>query len=149
MKIVFLEDVPGTAHVGEVKEVKGGFARNFLLPRNLAAPATPDMLRRAEQKAKAEERRQAALDSEAQKLLDRFTDIPLVIRARVGEQGRLYGSVTAADIAEELSRIAGTEVDRHNIELAEPIRAIGDHEVSIRLTHNVRSVVRLKVEALE
>lgn len=149
MKIVFLEDVPGTAHIGEVKEVKGGFARNFLLPRNLAAPATPDMLRRADQKAKAEERRQAVLDGEAQKLLDHFTDIPVVIHARVGEQGRLYGSVTAADIAEELSRIVGTEVDRHNIELAEPIRSIGDHEVPIRLTRNVHSVVRLKVEAVE
>jgi large subunit ribosomal protein L9 len=146
VKVVFLEDVPGTARVGEVREVKNGFARNFLLPRSLAAAATPEMLKRAEIKSKAEERRQAGLDNEARSILARIGENPLTIRARVGEQGRLYGSVTAADIAEELSRRAGEEFDRRRIELAEPIREAGEHEVSLRLTRNVHGTVKVVVE---
>lgn len=146
MKVVFLEDVPGTAQVGEVKVVKNGFARNFLLPRRLAAPATPPALQHAEARAKAEEKRQAALDHEAQRLLDRFADVPLTIKARVGEQGRLYGSVTAADIAEELEKLLHGEFDRRRIELAEPIREVGTYRVPIRLTRNVQGVVELTVE---
>lgn len=146
MKVVFLEDVPGTARVGEVREVKNGFARNFLLPRTLAAPATPEMLKRAEVKAKAEERRQAALDNEAHAILARIGANPLTIRARVGEQGRLYGSVTAADIATELSKLTTDEFDRRRIELAEPIREAGEHEVGLRLTRNVHGTVKILVE---
>lgn len=146
MKVVFLEEVPGTAHIGETKQVKNGFARNYLLPRNLAAPATPEMLRQADVKAKAEERRQAALDSQANDLLERIIGAPITVRARVGEQGRLYGSVTAADIADELAKLAGVEIDRRRIELPEPIREVGEHEVPIRLTRNVHGVLTVKVE---
>lgn len=145
MKVVFLDDVPGTARVGEVKEVKNGFARNYLLPRSLAAAATPNMLKRAEVKARAEERRQAALDSEAQRLLERFSGTPVTIRARAGEHDRLYGSVTAADIAEELSRLTGEEFDRRRIELPEPIRELGDYQVTVRLSRNVHGTVQLTV----
>ncbi|MGI8552040.1 MAG: 50S ribosomal protein L9 [Dehalococcoidia bacterium] len=147
MKVVFLEDVPGTAHVGEVKQVKNGFARNYLLPRSLAAAATPEMLQRAEQKAKAEERKQAALDAEARKLLNRFTGSIVTIHARVGEQNRLYGSVTSADIAEELSKLIGEVFDRRRIELAEPIRETGEFEIPIRMTRNVHGTVKVRVEA--
>ncbi|HVC31799.1 MAG TPA: 50S ribosomal protein L9 [Steroidobacteraceae bacterium] len=146
MKVVFLEDVPGTARVGEVREVRNGFARNFLLPRTLAAPATVEMLKRAEVKAKAEERKQSALDNDARSILARIGEQPLTIRARVGEQGRLYGSVTAADIAEELSKLTKEEFDRRRIELAEPIREAGEHEVTLRLTRNVHGTVKVLVE---
>ena len=149
MKVVFLEDVPGTAQVGEVKVVKNGFARNFLLPRRLAAPATPPALQQAQARAKAEEKRQAVLDSDAQRLLERFVDVPLTVKARVGEQGRLYGSVTAADIAEQLEKLLGGEFDRRKIELAEPIREIGSYRVPVRLTRNVQGVIDLTVEPEE
>jgi large subunit ribosomal protein L9 len=149
MKVVFLEDVLGTAQVGEVKVVKNGFARNYLLPRSLAAPASAQAIQHAGARAKAEEKRQAALDSEAQRQLERFTGVPITIRARVGEQGRLYGSITAADIAEELGKLTGEEFDRRRIELAEPIREIGEHRVAVRLTRNVHGTVELTVEAQE
>src|SRR5579884_2526980 len=97
MKVVFIEEVVGTAVPGEVKEVKNGFARNYLLPRGLAIPATKAALQRAEALAKKEEKRQAALDAEARRVVEQLEGKPIVIRARVGEQGRLYGSVTAAD----------------------------------------------------
>jgi large subunit ribosomal protein L9 len=149
VKVVFLEDVPGTAQVGEVKAVKNGFARNYLLPRNLASPATPDAIQHASALAKVEEKRQAALDSDAQKQLDKLTDAAITVKARVGEQGRLYGSITAGDIADELSKLIGEEFDRRKIELAEPIREIGEYHVSIRMTRNVHGAVDLTVVAEE
>lgn len=145
MKVVFLEDVPGTAQVGEVKVVKNGFARNYLLPRNLARPATVDAVQHATALARVEERKQNALDSEAQKQIDRFTGSPVTVRARVGEQGRLYGSVTAGNIADEISKLIGEEFDRRKIELSEPIREVGEYRVPIRMTRNVHGVVDVSV----
>ncbi len=145
MKVVFLEDVPGTGQVGEIKVVRNGFARNYLLPRNLAAAATPNAIQHATALARVEERRQAALDAEAEKQLARFAGAPVTIRARVGEQGRLYGSVTAGDIAAAVSQIIGEEFDRRKIELPEPIRETGEYQVPIRMTRNVHGSVEVSV----
>lgn len=146
MKVVFLQDVEGTARIGEIKEVKNGFARNYLLPRGLAAPATPDVIRRAQARAEREAKRQAALDAEARNVAAKLEGVTLTISARVGEQGKLYGSVTAADIAEAAARVAGAEVDRHQILLAEPIKELGTYTVTYRLTRNVS--VDLTVEVV-
>jgi large subunit ribosomal protein L9 len=144
MKVVFLQNVEGSGRIGEIKEVADGFARNFLLPRRLAAPATPDAVKRAEALAAAEARRQAELDEEARTLAEKLT-APIVITVRAGEQGRLYGSVTAADIAEEASKLAGQEVDRHLMVLEEPIKEVGTYEIPLRLTHNVEAMVMVEV----
>lgn len=149
MKVVFLEEVLGTAVPGEVKEVKNGFARNYLLPRGLAIPATKEALQRAQALAKKEEKRQAALDAEARRLTEQLEGRTITIRARVGEQGRLYGSVTAADIAEKLSEILGVEFDRHRILLTQPIREVGTHMVTLRLTRNVSYQLAVTVEEIE
>src|SRR5690606_29233689 len=100
MKVVFLETVEGSGDMGEVKTVAPGYARNYLLPRGLAAPATPHVLKRAERLRELEEERQRAQDEHARELLGKLEGKALVIGVRVGEQGRLYGSVTNADIAE-------------------------------------------------
>jgi large subunit ribosomal protein L9 len=149
MKVVFIEEVVGTAVPGEVKEVKNGFARNYLLPRGLAIPATKAALQRAEALAKKEEKRQAALDAEARRVVEQLEGKPIVIRARVGEQGRLYGSVTAADIAAKLSEILGTEFDRRRIVLHEPIREVGSRPVPLRLTRNITHTIDVEVEPEE
>ena len=146
MKVVFLEEVLGTAVPGDVKDVKDGFARNYLLPRGLAIPATKEALRRAEALAKKEDRRQATLDSEARRLVERLEGQRIVIRARVGEQGRLYGSVTAADIAAKLSEILEDEFDRRRVLLQEPIREVGSRAVTLRLTRNVTHQIEVEVE---
>ncbi len=146
MKVVFIEEVLGTAVPGEVKEVRGGFARNYLLPRGLALPATKDALRRAEVMSTKEETRQAGLDAEARKLLDKLEGRQVVIHARVGEQGRLYGSVTAADIAVKLEEIIGSEFDRRRILLHQPIREAGTRTVTLRLTRNVNHPLEIVVE---
>jgi large subunit ribosomal protein L9 len=149
LKVVFLEDVPGTAQVGEIKAVKNGFARNFLLPRQLASPATPEAIERANALARVEEKRQAGLDSEAQQQLDKVSGNTITVTARVGEQGRLYGSITASDIAAEIGRVIGEEFDRRKIELAEPIREIGEYQVAVRMTRNVHGTLDVAVVAEE
>jgi large subunit ribosomal protein L9 len=148
MKVVFLQDVPLTARVGEIKEVKNGYARNFLLPRGMALPATKAYMEKAQAAARAEERRQASLDEDARTLAARIGTEPLRLQARVGETGRLYGSVTAQDIAEGLSQRAGREVDRHIVQLGEPIRQVGEYTVHVRLTRNVAADIPVIVEGL-
>ena len=152
MKVVFLETVEGSGTRGEVKTVAAGYARNFLLPRGLAAPATPTLLQRAETLAQEEEERQRLLDEQAQELVGKLEGHRLVIPVRVGEQGRLYGSVTHGDIAEKAGEILGEELDRRRILLPEAIRQVGVYTVPIRLSRNVtaeQEVVVVDVEAPE
>ena len=147
MKVVFLEEVEGSAHVGEVKVVKNGFARNFLLPRGLAVPATKPNLQRAEKLAHTETLRQEKLDSGARVVAARIAGHTLTITAHVGEQGRLFGSVTAMDIASRLSELAGEDVDHRQVLLGQAIRTTGRQEVRVRLTRNVFATITVDVQA--
>jgi len=144
VKVVFLETVEGSGTMGEVKDVARGYARNYLLPRGLAAPATPQVLARAERLREIEEERQRAEDEKAQGLVGKF-ESPIVVTARVGEQGRLYGSVTNADIAEKAGEILGEDLDRRRILLPEAIRRVGVYTVGIRLSRNVTPEVQVVV----
>ena len=146
MKVVFLKDVEGSGKVGEIKNVADGFARNFLLPRGLAAPATATAIKKGEAAAAAEARRQAQLDEQAQTLADKLA-AGVTITAKAGRKGRLFGSVTQADIAQEIANILGQEIDRHQVLLAEPIKEVGTHEVVLQLTRNVRPNVLVEVVA--
>lgn len=145
MKVVFLETVEGSGSMGEVRDVANGYARNFLLPRGLAAPATPTLLRRAETLAEIEEQRQRVQDGQAHEQVGKLEGQTLVVAVRVGEQGRLYGSVTSADIAEKAGEILGEESDRRQILLPEVIRSVGLHAVPIRLSRNVTVEVQVAV----
>ena len=137
MKVVFLETVEGSGDMGEVKTVAPGYARNYLLPRGLAAPATAALLKRAERLREVEEQRQRDQDARAHELLGRLEGHALIMAVRVGEQGRLYGSVTNADIAEKAGEILGEELDRRIILLPEAIRSVGVYTVPIRLSRHV------------
>ena len=145
MKVVFFEDVEGTAQVGEVKEVKNGFARNFLLPRGVAGSTSKDNLQRANSLAQKEARRQEKLDGEARGVAGKLDGYTVTIEARVGETGHLFGSVTNRDIAEQLTARAGVEVDSKIVLLADPIREIGQKQVTIKFTRNVTSEVTVDV----
>ena len=146
MKVVFFEDVEGTAQVGEVKVVKNGFARNFLLPRGIAGPVTPPNLQRANSLAEKEARRQAKLDGEAEVHRERLDGYTVSFEARVGETGRLYGSVTSRDVAQKLEESTGIVVDSRGILLAEPIRELGSKSVTIRFTRNVSAEITITVD---
>ncbi|MSQ41670.1 MAG: 50S ribosomal protein L9 [Dehalococcoidia bacterium] len=149
VKVVFLESVEGSGAMGDVKDVANGYARNFLLPRGLAAPATPHVLRRAETLAAIEAERQRVQDEQARELVGKLADRTLVVAVRVGEQGRLYGSVTNGDIAEKAGEILGEELDRRRILLPEVIRSVGLYTVPIRLSRNVTASVQVAVVDVE
>ncbi len=151
MKVVFFEEVEGTALVGEVKEVKNGFARNFLLPRGLAGPTTKNNLVRAERLAQADAIRQEKLDGEASPVALAIAGAEMTFQARVGEQGRLFGSITARDIAERLTEIAseavpGAAIEHRQVLLPQSLRTLGAEDVRVRLTRNVSAQVLVIVE---
>ena len=146
MKVVFFEEVEGTAQVGEIREVKNGFARNYLLPRGLAGATTASNLARAERLAKADAIRQSKLDAAAAPLAAAIDGQEFTFRARVGEQGRLFGSVTARDIAERLSERAGATIEHRQVQLAQALRQLGTEEVRVRLTRNIFAQVNVIVE---
>lgn len=145
MKVILVQDVKGTGKAGEVKEVADGFARNYLIPRKMAVPATPGALKGVEQRAAAESRRAAGEETVARDLAGRLAAEPVVLTARVGDQGRLYGSITSGDIADHLSGRVGQTVDKRRIELAEPIRQLGTFQVPVRLHRNVTATLTVEV----
>ena len=147
MKVVFLETVEGTAVVGDVKEVKNGFARNYLLPRGLAAPAKEPHLERARAGAVREARKQEALDKDASAIAERLEGQKITMIARVGEQGKLYGSITSVHIAEEVAKLLGedAEFDHRKVLLPEAIKEIGVQPIRLRLTRNVEAAIEVEV----
>jgi large subunit ribosomal protein L9 len=147
MKVILTQDVEHLGHIGEIKEVKNGYARNFLLPRGMAIAATPGAVKIIEKKKEAELRRIAVLEEENKALADLIAKQTLTITARVGREGRLYGSVTANDIAKALSDKVNQEIDRRKIELAENIHSIGSYNVPVKLVGRLAPVVKVNVVA--
>lgn len=145
MKVVFFEDVEGTAQVGEIKDVRNGFARNYLLPRNLAGPATKENIQRATSLAEKEARRQEKLDAEARTKVEVLEGYTVTVEARVGETGRLFGSVTNRDIADKINEDKQLDIESHMVLLPEPIRELGSREVTIKFTRNVSVPITVEV----
>ena len=145
MKVVFLEDVAGTARIGDIKEVKPGFARNYLLPRRLAMPATPSVVKSAEQRAVREQRLQDGRDMDARAVAGRLEGVTLSFSAKAGSTGKLFGSVGTADIATKVGETLGNEFDQHNVLLGEPIKDLGDYPVVVKLTKNVTATINVTV----
>jgi large subunit ribosomal protein L9 len=141
MKVVFLQDVPNVARAGEIKEVAAGYGRNFLIPRKLAALASPQATSQIETRDKTEVKENAELVELAAQLEGKEVNL----KARAGAKERIYGSVTSADIAAELESTTGIEVDKRKIELDEPIRQLGSYEVSIRLAKDILPKIRVNV----
>ncbi|MPZ16000.1 MAG: 50S ribosomal protein L9 [Chloroflexi bacterium] len=146
MKVVLRRDVPNLGKAGEIKEVADGYGRNYLIPRGLAAPATRTAMENVEARKAAETRQHSRLRSEHEALAQRIADAPLTVRAHTGQQGRLYGSITSADIAEALSRALGRPVDKRQIALDEPIRQLGDHSVRIHVAPSVTADLTVVVQ---
>ncbi len=142
VKVILQADIAGLGEEGDVKEVAGGYARNYLLPRKLVAPATKGNMRVLEQQRSQIETKQEQYRVEARALADRLATMPLDFPVRVGEQGRLYGSITGQDIAERLKG-QGVEIDRRTIELREPLRALGAYDVPVRVAHAVTGHIRV------
>jgi large subunit ribosomal protein L9 len=149
MRVVFLDDVDGVARAGEIKNVADGYARNFLLPRKLAAAASTATVQQAESRARAIAKEQEKVDEEARTVADKIGASPIVLKARVGEQGRLFGSVTASDIADAINAKSSADVEHRQVMLDQPIKEAGTYEIEVGLTRNVRASVTVEVQPEE
>jgi large subunit ribosomal protein L9 len=148
MKVILLEDVRGVGAAGAVATVADGYARNLLIPRKLAIPATAANLKDLERHRETIHRRQVQQAKTAETLAEKLAGITLTLKAKAGEGGRLYGSVTNADVAEALVA-QGVEVDRRHITFPFPIKTVGAHEAKIHLHKDVEATVKLDVVAEE
>jgi large subunit ribosomal protein L9 len=148
MKVLFKKDVPDVARAGQVKDVADGYARNFLIPRGLAVAATSSTLKQVADVQAVAARHAAEEEKAAHDLKQRLEAQPIVIEAKAGSQGRLYGSVTTTDVATAIQKQLGTSVDRRDLDIAEPVRQVGSYEVSARLHHGVTATVRIDVRAV-
>jgi len=146
IEVILREDVKTLGRAGDLVRVKPGYARNFLLPHGLAFEATEGNRKRIAAEGKARVSREQAERGEAERLAAALGSVSLTLAGKAGEEGKLFGSITAQDIAEALTK-QGHEIDKRRIELEHPIKTLGHHTVGIRLPHEVHAEVRLSVVA--
>ena len=144
MEVILRQAVDNLGHPGDVVDVTNGYARNYLLPRGFAFQATEGNKKRIQQEKARLEAAEEARRTSAQQLADRLAEVSITFAARVGEEGKLFGSVTAADIAQQLEA-QGHHVEKRMIDLHEPIRALGVYRVPIRLHADVRPEIKVWV----
>lgn len=147
MKVILKQDIKGVGKAGSVADVAEGYGRNYLLPRGLALEATTGSLAQLAGQREAKERRDEKLLAEAREVAALFASKPLEIRAKGGDRGKLFGAVTNAQVADALRAAFGVEIDRHKIELPEPIKAAGDYACTVKLAHGVTARVSVRVVA--
>jgi large subunit ribosomal protein L9 len=138
MKVIFLQDVPRVAYAGDIKEVADGYARNYLIPKQLAAVAKPGAINMVAA-------RQAKMATEFSELANKIDGLEINLKARVGAKDRLFGAITAADIAAELSGATEVEIDKRKIVLDRPIHELGDYDIAIRLAKDLIPKIKVTV----
>lgn len=149
MKVVFLKNVPGSGSSGEVKEVADGYATNYLIRRGLAIPATGQNLDRLEIQKKAEANRKAQAEASLAAQADELNGKVVTLSAKVGSKGKLYGSITSADIASELNRLYKLKLDKRKIDMAAPLNELGTFDVTVKLAQNHTPKLVVKVIPLK
>ncbi|HCH00084.1 MAG: 50S ribosomal protein L9 [Candidatus Aquicultor primus] len=147
MKVILKETVGGLGRIGEVVEVARGYAQNYLVPRGMAVVATPGTLKDWEHKKATTSKRQAHELSEAQELADSIKDKEVTVEAKAGEGGKLYGSITAKEVAEAITKQLKIEVDRKKVDIAGAIKELGSHPVSVKVYPGVDAIVSINVVA--
>ena len=147
MEVILLQDVKRLGVTGDVRRVTDGYARNYLIPRGLAAVATPAARKRVSEQAASVVKRQETVRSAAEAQAAEIGDVELVFGVKAGETGRLYGSITSADIAEKLSERIQADVDKRKVQLGEPIKEIGKTKVEVKLHNDVKITVTVIVES--
>ena len=147
MKVILLADVRAQGKKGELINVSDGYARNFLIPRKLGVEATPQMIKELNDREEAKQRRLAEEKKQAQELAAKFEGLVTKISLSAGADGRLYGSVTAKDIAEAFKAQHGIEIDRRKLSIDDPIKAFGTYSIEIQLYTGVVGKINLVVSA--
>jgi large subunit ribosomal protein L9 len=146
MKIVFLEDVPNVGTAGQIKDVADGYAMNFLLPRKLAEPATEAAMKRARDRAESYARKRDIELEEKRKLAHQLDGLVVNFKRKVTQEKRLFGTIRDVQIAQAIKKLTGVAVDKGSLEIKEPIRDLGEHEIVLRLGGDVSSKIRVVVE---
>jgi large subunit ribosomal protein L9 len=145
MKVILLQDVEGLGKAGDIKDVANGYARNFLLPRRLAAGATPALLANHQQRVAAEQRKLEKQADQNRQQAERLGQVTLTFKARVGREGRLYGSITSQDIAAGLRESEGINIDRRMSDLPNPIRTLGTFMVPVKVAQKLEPKITVNV----
>jgi large subunit ribosomal protein L9 len=148
MKVVLLKDVRNMGKRDDILTVSDGYARNFLFPQKLAVEATPGTLKEIERKRAAQDAREAELRAEAQAKAELLKNKVIVLEVKCGDKGRLYGSVTAAEVAEALEKQHGIKADKRKIDIGDPIREVGMREISVWLYSGITTKMKLDVRPL-
>jgi len=148
MKIILNENVDGLGNIGDLVNVKPGYARNFLLPRKMAVVADEKNVKEFEHQKRQAERKLEKATQEAEVVKAQIEKISCVVSHRAGEEGKLFGSVTNIELAEKIAA-AGVEIERKQIVLPEPIKTLGEHEVPVKLNAGVTATLKVVVEASE
>ena len=148
MKVVLLKDVRNMGKRDDILTVSDGYARNFLFPQKLAVEATPGTLKEIERKRAAQAAREAELRAEAQAKAELLKNKVIVLEVKCGDKGRLYGSVTAAEVAEALEKQHGIKADKRKIDIGDPIREVGMREISVWLYSGITTKMKLDVRPL-
>jgi large subunit ribosomal protein L9 len=146
VKVVLTKDVDNLGRAGELKDVSPGYMRNFLVPQQMAVLATSSELKSLEARRSQIGKAQQKQRTEAEGLAAKLADIALTFQVRVGEQNRLYGSITTKDIADELARTAGITIDRRDIDLPEALKTLGTFSVPVKLGHDVKGAFNVTLE---
>jgi large subunit ribosomal protein L9 len=149
MKVVLLEDIPGKGKAGEIKEVSKGYVKNFLLPRRLALIATPTVIKQVEFRLEKEKLEESIDREKLGELAQQIEGREIRFKARLGAGERLFGSITAADVAEELSRAIGSDIDKKKIDIEKPFRQTGSYEVAVKLASDIKPQITVVIEAEE
>ncbi|SEG82953.1 large subunit ribosomal protein L9 [Thermomonospora echinospora] len=147
MKLILTQEVTGLGEPGDVVEVKDGYGRNYLVPRGLAIRWTRGGQREVDSIKKARSAREIATLEQAREVADRLRALKVVLRTRAGNGGRLFGSVTAADIVGAVKEAGGPDLDRRRVEIRNPIKTVGAHQVAVRLHPEVGTTVEVNVVA--
>ena len=149
MEVLLIQDVAGVGKAGEIKRVADGYGRNYLIPKGLAVLSQPGLVRQAEEQRQAREKSVIRETADARVLAERMAQMTLTFQAKAGEQEKLYGSITSGDIVEELAKLLGQEIDRRRVLLDQPIKQLGDHQVTVRLATDVTVDLTVVVEREE
>jgi large subunit ribosomal protein L9 len=145
MKVLLKQDIDNIGLAGEVHKVSNGYGRNFLLPQGLAVVASPSMMKQAEAWRKKAEARRAEIRAEYEALASQIEAVRLTFTARAGETGKLYGSITTTQIADDLNAQLGTDIDRRKVGI-EPLRQLGEHKVVVRLSGDFQPEITVVIE---
>lgn len=145
MKVIFTQDVKGTAKKGELKEVSDGYARNFLIPRGIATAATADNLNTLKLQEKAKKARMEAEKAAAQENAKKLAAVQVMIKAKAGNGGKLFGAVTSQEISEALKEQHGIEIEKNKIVQADPIKAYGTYTVKAKLGYEISGDINILV----